>query len=131
MSTFPFIYLIKFHPCTCTVNWFNEHLYSKLVLCIMSIPCTFFSLVMSVPCTFLLLVMSVPCTFLLLVMSICVIFLSVCLQYRCTQNQFRVQVYTKPVYSTDVYKTSLQCRCTQNQFRVQVYTKQVYSTCAH
>ena len=30
------------------------------------------------------------------------------LQYRCTQNQFAVQVYTKPVYITGVLKTSFQ-----------------------
>ena len=35
----------------------------------------------------------------------------------CTQNQFTVKVYTKPVYSTSVHKTS---------FIVQVYTKPVY-----
>ena len=27
--------------------------------------------------------------------------------YMCTQNQFTVQVYTKPVYCTSVHKTSL------------------------
>ena len=36
-----------------------------------------------------------------------------------------------PVYSKDVPKISLQYRCTQNQFRVQVYIKPVYSTCIH
>ena len=29
------------------------------------------------------------------------------LQYRCTQNQFTVQMYIEPVYSTGVHKTSL------------------------
>ena len=38
------------------------------------------------------------------------------LQYICLQNQFTVQLYTKPVYSTAVHKTSLQYSCTQNQF---------------
>ena len=27
--------------------------------------------------------------------------------YNCTQNQFTIQVYTKPVYCTSVHKTSL------------------------
>ena len=138
------IYLLlnKFHPHTCTVNWFYEHLYSKLVLCIMSIPCTFFSLVMSVPCTFFLLVMSVPCTFLLLVMSISVWYSSLyiystgvhitSLQYTFTQNQCTVQIYIKLIYSTCVHKTCSQYICTQNnlkymwaqnQFTVHLYIK--------
>ena len=53
------------------------------------------------------------------------------LWYKCTQNQFMVQVYTKPVYSTSVHKTSLLSKCTQNQFTVQVYTKSVYCTSLH
>ena len=75
--------------------------------------------------------MSVPCTFL----SVCLQYTGAhkqvnstgahktSLQYRCTQNQFTVQMYTKPVYSTDVR--------TQNQFTVQVYIKPVYSTGVH
>ena len=43
----------------------------------------------------------------------------------CTQNKFRVHVYTKPVYSTCGRKTSLEYMCTQNKFRVHVHTKQV------
>ena len=43
-----------------------------------------------------------------------------------TQNQFTIQVYTKPVYCTSVHKTSSLCKCTQNKFTVQVYTKPVY-----
>ena len=50
------------------------------------------------------------------------------LLYNCTQNQFTVQVYTKPVYGTSVHKTSLLYKCTQNQFTVQVYTKSVFCT---
>ena len=55
--------------------------------------------------------------------------------YKCLQNQFTVQQYTKPVYctsvpkpvyGTSVYKTSSLCKCTQNQFTVQVYTILVY-----
>ena len=44
------------------------------------------------------------------------------IQYRCAQNQFTVQVYTKPVYSTGVNK---------NKVTVQVYTKLAYSTGVH
>ena len=51
--------------------------------------------------------------------------------YKCTQNQFMVQVYTKPVYCTSVHKTSSLCKCTQNQFTVQVYTKPVYCISLH
>ena len=74
------------------------HMYCKLVFCVcpLYIP---FPCIMSVPSTFILLVMSFPCTFLSLL-------LSVCLQYWCTQNQFKVLVYTKPVYSIGVIKTS-------------------------
>ena len=41
-----------------SVNWFNEHLYSKLVLFVMSVPCTFVLVKMSVStqlslCTFM------------------------------------------------------------------------------
>ena len=36
-------------------------------------------------------------------------------------------MHTKPVYSKGVHKTSLQYRCTQNQFTVQVYINPVYS----
>ena len=50
------------------------------------------------------------------------------LLYKCTQNQFTIQVYTKPVYCTSVHKTSLLYKCTQNQFTVQVYTKPIYCT---
>ena len=39
------------------------------------------------------------------------------LQYSCTQNQFTVQLYTKPVYSIGILKTSLQHRCTQYSFQ--------------
>jgi len=45
----------------------------------------------------------VPCTFLTSVIFI----------YKCTQNEFSVRMYTKPVYSTHV--------CAQNLFTVQVY----------
>ena len=103
----------KFHPWTCTVNWFNEHLYSKLVLCIMSIPCTFFSLVMSVP-------VHSQCKHVLKSGHMC----NVCPLYiPLTSNvhwcdipvpMFTVQVRTKPVYSTGAHKTSLQYRCTEN-----------------
>ena len=149
-----YLLLIEFQPCTnyvytCTVNWFKEHLYRKLVLCVcpqyitltcnvcplyITLTCNVcplyipLSWIMSVHCTFLILVMSVPCTFLSLAMSIPEIFLSVCLQYSFTQNQYTVQVYRKPVYSIGVYKTSLQYRCTKIKFTVQLYTKQVYST---
>ena len=33
----------------------------------------------------------------------------------CTQNQFTVQVYTKPVYSAGEYKTNLHYSCTKNR----------------
>ena len=56
-------------------------------------------------------------------MPISVIFLYVCSQYKCTQNHFTLQVYTKPVYSTGVQKYSLHYSCIQNQFIVHVYTK--------
>ena len=36
------------------------------------------------------------------------------------------QVYTKPVYCTNVHKISLLCKCTQNPFTVHVYTKPAY-----
>ena len=77
-------------------------------------------------CTFFSLVMSVPCTFLSFVMSVSVIFLYNKLVCALT-CMFTVHVHTKPVCSTAVHKTSLQYRCTQNQFTVQVYTKSVYS----
>ena len=41
------------------------------------------------------------------------------------------QVYTKPVYCTNVHKIILQCKCTQNPFTVQVYTKPVYCASVH
>ena len=44
-----------------------------------------------------------------------------CWLYKCTQNQFIVQVYTKPVYCTSVH----------NQFTVQVYTKPVKIISVH
>ena len=50
------------------------------------------------------------------------------LTYLCTQHQFTVEVYTKPVCSIGVHKTSLQYRCTQNRFTVQVYKKPDKST---
>ena len=62
------------------------------------------------------------------------------LQYRCTQNHFTVQVYTKPAYSTGehktsygtvVHKTSLQYKCTQNKFTAQVYIKLVSITAVY
>ena len=89
---------------TCTVNWFNKHMYSKLVLYILLqdiskwLACSVCPIVMSVPCTFFLLEMSVPCTFLELL-----------------YNQFTVQLYTKSVCS----------KVSQNQFTVHVYTKPV------
>ena len=82
-----------------------------------------------------------PLIFLSLVMSSSVIFLSVyvyitgahriSLQYRCTQNQFTVEVYTKPVYNTGVHKTGLQYRCTQNKFTAQVYIKLFFITAVY
>ena len=45
--------------------------------------------------------------------------------YKCTQNQFIVQVYTKPVHSASVYRTSSQYKCTQNQFTLQVFIETV------
>ena len=36
-----------------------------------------------------------------------------------------------PVYCASVHKTSLMYKCTQNQFNVQVYTKLVYCTSVH
>ena len=50
-----------------------------------------------------------------------------------------VQVYTKPVYCTSVYKTSrtfvhktsLLYKCTQNQFMIQVYAKPVHRASVH
>ena len=50
------------------------------------------------------------------------------LQFRCTENQFTVQVYRKPVYSTGVQKTSLQYNCIGNQFIVQVYREECTGT---
>ena len=50
---YAYVHPSKYPVNTCTVNWFNEHLYSKLVLCVMSVPCTFLSLVMSVSVIFL------------------------------------------------------------------------------
>ena len=60
--------------------------------------------------------------------SYCTIVHKTGLLYKSTQNQFMVQVYTKPVYCTRVHKTSSPCKCTQNQFTVKVYTKPVYCT---
>ena len=137
--------MIKFHPCACTVNWFNEHLYSKLVLCIMSIPCTFFSLLMSVPVhsqcihvlksgyipmrnvcpLYILLNCNVCSLYILLTCNVCPLYIPLTctcahktsLQYRSTQNQFTVQLYTnkftvqvyiKPVSITDVQKSGLE-----------------------
>ena len=37
-----------------------------------------------------------------------------------------VWVYTNPVYYTSIHKDSLLYKCTKNQFTVQVYTKPVY-----
>ena len=48
--------------------------------------------------------------------------------YKCTQNQYTVQVYTKPAHCSSLHKTSLLYKCTQNQYSVQVYTKPVYCT---
>jgi len=45
--------------------------------------------------------------------------------YKFTQNQFTVQMYTKPIYCTSLHKTSSLYKCTQNQYTVQVYTKQL------
>jgi len=56
---------------------------------------------------------------------------STSVQYR---NWFSVQECGKPVHSTSVQKTSLQYKCTENQFTVQVYSTgnwfavQVYTT---
>ena len=62
----------SFHVYIFTVNWFDEYLYSKEVLCAMSFPnvCTFLSFIMSVPCTGLGVG---PCTFPV---------------FKCTQNWF-------------------------------------------
>ena len=51
--------------------------------------------------------------------------------YKFTQNQFTVQVYTKPIYCTSLHKTSSLYKFTQNQFTIQVYTKPVYHTSVH
>ena len=60
--------------------------------------------------------------------------------YKFTQNQFTLQVYTKPIYCTSLHKTSSLYQFTQNQFTiqitqnhftVQVYTKPVYCTSVH
>ena len=76
---------------------------------------------LSVPCTFPLMcnVPSVWYSCLSPVHSIT----SVILMYKCMQNQFSVQVYTKPVWETHIIRTSLQYRCGQNQFTVQLCTK--------
>ena len=37
-------------------------------------------------------------------------------------------VYTKPINCITIHKTSSQYKCTENQFAVQVYRKPVYST---
>ena len=50
------------------------------------------------------------------------------LQYKGAQNQFTVQGYTEPVYSTSVYRISLQYKGIQNQFTVQGYTEPVKCT---
>ena len=50
------------------------------------------------------------------------------LQFRGTENQFTVQKYRKPVYSTSVHKTSLQYNCTENQFKVQMYMEECTGT---
>ena len=42
-----------------------------------------------------------------------------------TQTKQTNKVYTKPIYCTSVQKTSLLYKCTQNQFTIQVYTKPV------
>ena len=56
------------------------------------------------------------------------------------QNQFTVQVYTRPAYitsehktsySTGVHKTSLQYRCTQNKFTAQVNIKLFFITAVY
>ena len=46
-------------------------------------------------------------------------------------NQFTLQGYIEPVYSTRVHRTSLQYKGTQNQVTVQQYTEPVYSTRVH
>ena len=74
--------------------------------------------------------------------------------YNCTQNQFTIQVYTKPVYCTSVHKTSLlvknernvhgqnitkECTWTEHYkgtsvtklVSLQLYTKPVYCTSVH
>ena len=51
--------------------------------------------------------------------------------FRCWINLIPRIQYTKPVYVIWVLKTSSEYMCTQNQFRVHVYTKPVYSTCVH
>ena len=48
--------------------------------------------------------------------------------YKYTQNQYTVQVYTKPAHCTSLHKISLLYNCTQNRFTVQEYTKPVYCT---
>ena len=48
--------------------------------------------------------------------------------YKCTQNQYTEQVYTKLAHCTSLHKTSLLYKCTQNQFTIQVYIKPVYCT---
>ena len=60
-----------------------------------------------------------PCTF-QIICKVPFIFV-----YKWTQNQFSVQVYTKPVYSIAVHKTSLLYSCTQCHFTVPLCTKPV------
>ena len=45
--------------------------------------------------------------------------------YKCAENQFKVQVFKKPVYGASVQKTSLKYKCSGNQFIVQVNRKPV------
>ena len=49
--------------------------------------------------------------------KICKLFANFCTSF--------VWVYTNPVYCTSIHKNSLLYKCTQNQFTVQVYTKPV------
>ena len=119
-----------------------EHLHSKLVLCIMIVPCTFLwtsyrfgvtvpvtvhvlvTCVMSVPCTFNLLVMSVPCTFLYMC-NVCPLYIlftcNVCPLYIPLTCNVCLSVWS-PLCTFPVNT------CTVNWFCVHVYWKLVWCT---
>ena len=72
-----------------------------------------------------MILLSVPCIFLIMCNVPSVWYSCLSPVHSHSKNQFTVQLYTKPVYSTAVHKTSWQYSCTQNQFTAQMYTIQI------